>query len=111
MLKKKLGAGAIERKWIDCIGTIRNYFKIPSTLVIPGNVKNIEDWAFFCCERLKEVIIPGSVKRIGVEAFRGCTNAEITIEMRLNDILRYISPNAFLGCKIIKYYVEEEVGN
>lgn len=114
MLKKKLGAEAIERLGAEAIGGdwenwkgMSNYFKIPSTLAIPEGCKKIKRWAFYCCERLKKVIIPESVRWIGDKAFWGCVSAVITIEVQEGDVLRYISPNAFLGCKRIGYVKEE----
>ena len=40
--------------------------------MIPGCVKEIGDWAFFCCSSLCKVIISDSVTEIGYSAFDSC---------------------------------------
>ena len=102
MLKKKLGPEAVERDWSWYIKSLKDYFKIPSTLIIPegcrwiggytfeycwwlkkveipGSVKNIGGCAFRCCEKLGKVVIPESVERIGYCAFYYCSNATIIL--------------------------------
>jgi len=44
---------------------------------IPGNVKTIEDNAFFGCTSLTSVIIDSGVESIGEDAFVGCTALEM----------------------------------
>lgn len=44
MLKKKLGINAIEKDWIDRVGSVKNYFKVPPTLIIPEGCKRIGKW-------------------------------------------------------------------
>ena len=49
-------------------------------LIIPDNVNNIKNYAFYSCDSLTSVEIPDSVTSIGSSAFRGCsglTNIEI----------------------------------
>lgn len=103
MLKKKLGTEVIERDW-EYDGVI-NYFKIPSTLVIPKSVWKIGKRAFDNCEKLREVKIPKSVWRIEAYAFYNCRNATI-IHKKLRSF-KIISQTAFLRCKDVK----EETGN
>lgn len=136
MLKKKLGAEAIEKNW-DFRGAImvENYFKTPSTITIPEGCRKVGDWAFYYCSWLKKVRISESVKEIGIAAFAGCRNLEEVIipksveriEMIAFDgciggkntkiILRkpksefeYISPDAFNGCRDVEY-AEEKTRN
>ena len=120
MLKKKLGIHAIERDW-DVISRPYNYYKIPSTLIIPegverigknafykyeelekveipGSVNTIRGNAFRGCRKLGKVVIPGNVEKIGEFAFWECKNAEIKL-MKLKKKSRRIGPCAFKGCK------------
>lgn len=78
MLKKKLGIEAIEIDWHNEENLV-NYFKIPSTLIIPEGVKRIGYHTFWGCESLDEVVIPGSVKEIEKEAFYWCSVKVLTI--------------------------------
>ena len=49
-------------------------------VIIPEEVTDIGDYAFYCCENLKSITIPDSVTNIGDYAFEGCNNLEsITI--------------------------------
>lgn len=128
MLKKRLGAEGIERKWYSDEKLI-NYFKIPSTLIIPESCERVGVYAFYCCQRLKkvvisegvlwirshaftgcyrleEVVIPESVDWIGINAFRGCNNSTIILKKPKNDF-ESIGDQAFEGCM----YVKEKVGS
>ena len=131
MLKKKLGAEAIEKNWSFYGTRVRYFFKTPSTLIIPKNCVRVGDWAFYYCNWLKKVRIPDSVKEIGIAAFSGCRNlgevvipeSVVRIEMIAFDgcigkntkiILRkpeskfeFISPDAFSSCRRVEY-VEEK---
>lgn len=127
MLYKKLGTEAIERNW-ECDG-VNNYFKIPSTLIIPKSVWKIGKRAFESCEKLREVVIPKSVDVIGYRAFQWCVNlkkveipnsiwkietsafyncynAEIILKKPESQFR--IGCNAFWGCKIVVDYVNEK---
>ena len=70
MLRKKLGVEAIEAE--KTIWSLRGYFKIPSTLIIPEGCKRIGSSAFNGCSGLREVIIPKSVDVIRDGAFENC---------------------------------------
>lgn len=104
MLKKKLGIEAIEdRDW--SVDFISNYYKIPSTLVIPDGCKKIENYAFCDCWEIKKVEIPESVEIIGYAAFYNCRNA--TIIHKKSRSFKVIAQTAFLRCKDVK----EEIRN
>lgn len=96
MLKKKLGINAIEREWNPICNPYK-YYKIPTTLIIPEGVKEIGRFAFYRCERLREVVIPGSVKKIGDWAFKDCEDVEIKLEKLKKS--RLIERFAFASCK------------
>ena len=64
-------------------------------LVIPGNVTNIGNSAFYGCTGLTSVTIPNSVTSIGVEAFYNCTGlTSVTIPNSVTNI----GDNAFQDC-------------
>ena len=97
MLKKKLGAEAIERVW-SWKGrlSISNYFKIPSTLIIPEGCEKVGNGAFDCCNKLKKVKISGSVKSIGTLAFGGCRELGVIV---IPESVEEIRDCAFDGCE------------
>lgn len=105
MLKKKLGINAIERDWGNA-NEIDDYFKIPSTLIIPEGCEWIGRCIFWCYGRLERVVIPKSVVKIGDWAFNGLKNTEIVIK---NKNIR-LGANVFTCCRKVEY-VEEEIRN
>lgn len=128
MLKKRLGIEAIERDWNLHYYLSNHYFKIPSTLIISESCEKIGKFAFYECDRLKEVVISGSVKKINVDAFYNCTSLrQVVISRSVERIgisafyncekaviilekakkeFEYIGSEAFRGCRDVK----EEVG-
>ena len=129
MLKKKLGIEGIERDWKKKYDSIYNFYKIPSTLIIPEGCGKIGrgvfegcDWlkkvvisegvlwirsfAFGSCSRLKEVVIPGSVDWIGNFAFKDCNNATIILKKPEKDF-EAIGEKSFYSVRDVK----EEVRN
>ena len=130
MLKKRLGLEVIERNWKGKY--TYNFFKIPSTLIIPEGCEKIGDNVFWGCRNLKDVVIPESVKRIGNSAFCNCwwlekvviprsvkwigysafyccKNAVVTLE-KPESKFEFIAISAFSGCKCL-LYAKEKVRN
>jgi len=105
MLKKKLGINAIECNWPDDNCSLRDYFKIPSTIIIPESCEKIGYAAFWYCKELREVIIPESVEEIGDKAFCGCYNATVILK-KPEHKFEFIGENALDDCRDVK----EEVG-
>ena len=99
MLKKKLGVKAIEKDWPD--GNLKDYFKIPPTLIIPEGCKWIGGWVFMDCLGLKKVVIPESVDWIENFAFWDCKKATIILKKHKNEF-KGIGKTSFLGCKNVK---------
>ena len=91
MLKKRLGLEATEEKW-HFPKKIRKYYKIPSTLTIPEECREIGNFAG--CE-LKEVVILPGCKRIGDHAFRNCHNLKKVV---IPESVKIIEPEAFAWC-------------
>ncbi|MBQ8014814.1 MAG: leucine-rich repeat protein, partial [Clostridia bacterium] len=68
---------------------------------IPYGVKRINDYAFHCCESLKEIEIPKTVEFIDSMAFDSCHSLEkVVIPAEVN----YIAENAFADCFELKIY-------
>ncbi len=56
-------------------------------VVMPEGIEKIEDYAFFCCEYLRDIRFPSTLTSIGETAFYGCINlAEINIPAKLTEI-------------------------
>ena len=72
MLKKRIGPEAIEKNWPDSNVCLSDYFKIPTSLIIPGSCEKIGMYAFWRCSEIKAVYIPKNIKSIGWRAFCGC---------------------------------------
>ena len=124
MLKKKLGIEAIERNWNLHYHLSNHYFKIPSILVIPEGCEMIGNFAFYECNRLKEVVIsksvevirfgafeycgrlekvviPRNVEVIGSIVFYYCSNAVIILKKPRREF-KFIAPDAFSDCRDVK---------
>lgn len=108
MLKKKLGLEAIERDNSFTGGvSVKTYFKIPSTLIIPEGCEKIGEGAFWGCGTLLEkVIIPESIEEISGRAFWGCDETKIIIEKPIGKI-KCVSALAFNGCRYVSYAKEK----
>lgn len=98
MLKKKLGINAIERRWWSD-ENLTNHFKIPSTLIIPEDCREIGGCAFWDCERLEKVVIPGSVEVIKYNAFWYCRKLR---EVIIPENVEEIEEGAFKGCSSLE---------
>lgn len=66
-----------------------------SSVVVPEDVTNIVDSAFYGCSSLTNVIIPSSVKRIGNSAFGDCSSLT---DINIPDSAEEIGGHAFVGC-------------
>lgn len=96
MLRKKLGAEAIETNWSFFGPRMNNYFKISSTLIILEGCVRIGDDTFDSCKNLKEVSIPKSVEEVGERAFRECKKLE---KVEIPESVKMIRRAAFCGCQ------------
>lgn len=67
-------------------------------IVVPKEVKKINDYAFSGCRSLKTVKILGGTE-IGRGAFEGCSQLE---EVVLSDEIKKIGELAFEGCRLLK---------
>lgn len=99
MLKKKLGVEAVEMDWPDDVEELKDYYKVPTTIIIPPGCERIGDFAFWECEKVKEVIIPKGVEEIGYKAFFECTELE---EVEIPEGVRNVGKSAFEKCRILK---------
>ena len=70
--------------------------ELVTNLVIPNDITEIKDYAFYSYESLKSVEIPSRVTGVGTYAFGDCTGlTQITIPQSVTSIGDY----AFWGCK------------
>lgn len=109
MLKKKIGAEAIEKGWPDSNEWLSDYFKILSTLIIPESCERIGIYAFWCCEKIKVVYIPKNIKSIGRNAFGRCSNLKnIVCEKKVVTIIESSCSFGFDNFESIKVSVISE---
>jgi len=114
MLKKRLGIEGIELDWARRFYYIYDYYKIPSTLIIPKGVKEIGDYAFCapCDEskgsssyyRLKKVVIPDGCKCVGREAFYSCIGLR---KVEIPESVEMIGEEAFYDCSKAEVIVDK----
>ena len=69
-------------------------------VVVPNKINDIEvkelgDFAFWCCETVQEVVLPDSIKIIGSDCFNHCTNLR---KMDIPEGVTYLD-STFSGCK------------
>ena len=95
----------------DNIKVIKKYAFVKATwlkeVVLGNNVKEIQNKAFYGCDKLESLVIP-SVSTIGTNAFDGCTSLS---EIKLPSTLTSIGANAFWGCTGLQYIVIPESVN
>ena len=68
------------------------------SVIISGNVTNIEGHAFWNCNALKEVTLGDSVKSIAINAFAGCS---ALTEITLPSTLEVVEMSAFSACNAL----------
>lgn len=105
MLKKRLGAEAIEMGWPDDNCKLGDYYKVPSSLIIPENCEKIGHRVFTNCTSLKEVIISEGCKSIGIESFSGCRKLE---KLVIREGVTVIELSAFSDCKELREVIIPE---
>lgn len=87
-----------------------------SEIILPDNITEIDDYAFYCLEGTQEnpfktIVIPEGVTRIGEHAFYGC---EKLTEVTLPSSLKSLEAEAFQRCSGLQHInLEgiEEIGN
>lgn len=75
-------------------------------IVIPGNVKEIGNDAFWACNNLKKVTIEDGVEKLGRALFRGCDNLETVILPK--SVKEWNTECAFYNCNIKNITLPEE---
>lgn len=92
-------SGAHDNDFEIVAGTLVKYKGSSPDVVIPNNVVQIGDKAFYNMSALKSVIIPSSVKTIGTDAFMLCYSlSSVTFSSGIN----IISNDAFRDCHSLK---------
>ena len=67
-------------------------------VVLPKSLKQLEKYVFYCCEELEEVVLPDSLLEIKSEAFQSCVSLK---NINLPENLYYIGSYAFDECHSI----------
>lgn len=75
--------------------------KLVSEVVIPDNVKSIENYAFYNCNSITSIIIGNGVSNIGRSAFSNCTNLN---KITLPKTITFIDQYAFSKCESLSIY-------
>lgn len=102
-------------KPVTSIGDLENLEEYPDnrpfngcdsviSVIIPGTVTHIFDYAFYGCSSLDNVVISDGVTYIGDQAFAGCSSLNTVI---LPDSLTYMGDNVFYECGALRGF---EVG-
>lgn len=71
------------------------------SLTIPEAIKKIDEYAFYGCVNMNEIILSSSLNEIGVNAFRECINLRRVV-FKTNGHLETIGEYAFGGCENIE---------
>ena len=74
-------------------------------LIIPSDVTEISDYAFYYCLNIKSLVIPEGVETLGNSAFSLCSDL---VDVSLPDSLMNFGSSVFSGCSNLKY---TETGN
>lgn len=83
--------------------SILNEYKGAYKLVLPENISNIGDFAFYNCENLKEISFSKNLEYIKEAAFSNCCNLEeIFIPEKVAIIDNYIENSCFYECLNLK---------
>ena len=77
-----------------------------TSIILPDSLKTIGDWAFYHCNKLKEIEIPEGVTEIGSSAYQWCTKLE---KVTLPESLTTISSAAFTYCGFEKITIPKNV--
>lgn len=64
-------------------------------VILPEELTNVGNLAFYQCENLTAVVVPDAVERIGEYAFAGCTDMEL---LQLGSQLQIVEEGAFSEC-------------
>ena len=65
-------------------------------VILPEEVTEIGDYAFFGCTSLSNVVFQGEIKQVGENAFLGCDNLKLPDALRLPKKL-FVSIRASAG--------------
>jgi len=104
--EKLLLPDQISNRWVTSIaaGALSNCGEMIGA-VLPGSLRSIGDYAFFQCEKLRELRIPRGVQAIGDGAFAGCTGLE---SLYVPPSVQSIGKDAFEGAANLTLTGEED---
>ena len=100
LVKTIIFPNTVERIYGQRIGTDQTYSenKVTTNIVLPKNLKSIEERAFEGMQKLAKVDLPSSVQEIGDWAFGGCLALE---NINLENITK-LGDDAFSSCYGLK---------
>ena len=93
-LKNKSATRVVIPDYVTSIGGFAGCRNI-TDIIIPDNVKSINNYAFNNCTGLVSITIPDSVTSIGSFAFEGCSGLT---SVTIGDSVTSIGQSAFKGC-------------
>lgn len=73
-----------------------------TSVALPSSVTTINNYAFYCCSKLKNITLPSSVTKIGSYAFNA--SSLVFEELDLSSV-SYVGSGAFDGCSVRKLTV------
>lgn len=94
-------------------GAFRNCYSLDkSNLTFPEHLRDLQESAFQCCDRIVTVELPKGIAEIKATTFEGCRNlSEVRFEHHINDVGNY----AFSDCTKLKHFpfdlVDNEIGD
>lgn len=78
------------------------------SIEIPYLVEKIGTKAFWKCPKLKEIKIPGDKSQLSTLGGQAFDTGSVIESLSFPEILIYLSPNAFMGCKVKEFHVRYE---
>ncbi len=89
------GSGAMEEFTEPDMAPWYAYREEILRVILPEELTNVGNLAFYQCENLTTVIVPDAVERIGEYAFAGCTDMQL---LQLGSQLQIVEEGAFSEC-------------
>ena len=72
-----------------------DYKGTQTNLVLPQDVDEINQYAFYDCNDIESIKIPNSVTYIGASAFKNCSNLKL---IEISNSVNYIGEGTFAYC-------------
>ena len=86
-------------KEIDKYAFTSKVFRNIEIVEFNNGLEKIDEYAFYYCNNLREVVLPNSVKEIGESAFKSCSTLKKVV---LPQNLKVLNKSVFFGCEKLK---------